>query len=49
MKEFENYEFSKDCIISKPISETESGFKANRCILKQHAIYDKREDYMWIA
>ena len=49
MKEFENYEFSKDCIVSKPISETVSGFKANRCILKQHAVYDKREDYMWIA
>jgi hypothetical protein len=49
MKEFENYEFSKDCIVSKKISETTSGFKANRCILKQHATFDKREDYMWIA
>jgi hypothetical protein len=40
---------SEDCIVSRPIGSNESGFKANRCILKQHAVYDKREDYMWIA
>ena len=49
MEEYSNYEFPSDCIVSKPISETESGFEADRCILKQHAIFDKREDYMWIS
>lgn len=49
MEEYSNYEFPKECIVSKPISENKSVFKTNRCILKQHAIFDKREDYMWIT
>ena len=49
MEEYSKHDFPSECIVSKPISETKSGFKADRCILKQHAAYDKREDYMWIA
>ena len=49
MEEYSKHDFPSECIVSKPISEKISGFKADRCILKQHATYDKREDYMWIS
>ena len=49
MKQYSDHDFPSNCIVSKRMGENISGFKSGRCILKQHSVYDKREDYMWIA